>query len=312
NSMKDRGIDEAQRAIAELMRTPVGRRWLLKAGLGAAAASAMPAWATAATGQGTVGDDRGALSRSRRGIAVYFALGPAAHLADLRVVASGREFALIPHTRSTRSALRSQGTLWRKIRRSQLTHFAVVPLRRDRGVLLSIHGTRHGQTVLVAQAFHAPEAATRALAQAAFLLEGSYESVAGSPERLGALGLDAAQLTSVPEIVDWETVVDPHQTAIALTMLHPNVATIAPTEVATTKSLLGQTPEVSTLGSYIGQMQQAGQDYATLVPAVDANGNPSQIKVGSQTTTFSTVQLNQPDTMFTTKARSAFLAGIPG
>src|SRR5262245_1449065 len=127
--MKDDGIDEAQRAIAELMRTPVGRRWLLKAGLGAAAASTMRAWATAATGPGAVADERGAAPRSRRRIVFHFALGPAAHLADLRVVASGREFALIPHTRSTRSALRSQGTLWRKIRRSQLTHFAVVPLR---------------------------------------------------------------------------------------------------------------------------------------------------------------------------------------
>jgi hypothetical protein len=311
--MKDDGLDEAQRAIAELMRAPVGRRWLLKAGLGAAAASAMPAWAAAAVGPGVpVADRLSAAPRSRRGIVFHFALGPAAHLADLRVVASGREFALIPHTRSTRSALQSQGTFWHKIRRSQLTHFAEVPLRRDRGALLSIHATRHGQTVLVAQAFHAPAAATRALAQAAFLLEGSYKSVAGSPERLAALGVDASQLTSVHEIADLETVVDPHQTAIALTMLHPNVATIAPTQVATTKSLLGQTPEVSALGSYIGQMQQAGRDYATLVPAVDNDGNPSQIKVGAQTTTFSTVQLNQTDTTFTANARSAFVAGIQG
>jgi hypothetical protein len=310
--MTNDGIDEAQRAIAELMRTPVGRRWLLKAGLGTAAALAMPAWVTPATGQGTVADELGAAPRSRRGIVFHFALGRAAHLADLRVVASGREFALIPHTRSTRAALQSKGTLWRKIRRSQLTHFAEVPLRRDRGTLLSVHATRDGQAVLVAQAFHAPPAATRALAQAAFLLEGSYKSVAGSPERLAALGVDASQLTSVHEIADLETVVDPHQTAIALTMLHPNVATIAPTPVATTKALLGQTPEVGTLGTYIGQMQQGGQDYATLVPAVDANGNPSQIKVGSQTTTFSTVQLNQTDPTFTANARSAFVAGIQG
>jgi hypothetical protein len=310
--MKDDGIDEAQRAIAELMKTPVGRRWLLKAGLGAAAA-AMPAWAAAAgRPDAAVANTLGAATRSRRGTVFHFALGPAAHLADLRVVASGREFALIPHTRSTRAALQSKGTLWPKIRRSQLTHFAEIPLRRDRGTLLSVHGTRQGQTVLVAQTFHAPPAVTRALAQAAFLLEGSYKSVAGSPERLTALGLDASQLTSVHEIADLETVVDPHQTAIALTMLHPNVATIASTQVATTKSLLGQTPEVSTLGSYIGQMQQGGRDYATLVPAVDANGNPSQIKVGAQTTTFSTVQLNQTDTTFTANARSAFVAGIQG
>src|SRR5262245_53269867 len=127
--MKDRGLDEAQRTIAGLMRTPVGRRWLLKAGLGAAAAAVMPAWATPATGQGTMADDRGAAPRSRRGIVFHFALGPAAGLADLRGVASGSEFALIPHTRSTRSALLSRGTLWRKLRLSQLTHFAQLPLR---------------------------------------------------------------------------------------------------------------------------------------------------------------------------------------
>src|SRR5262245_59907322 len=251
--MTDDGIDEAQRAIAELMSTPVGRRWLLKAGLSAAAALAVPASAIAAKGPGAFTDS--ATPRTRRGIVFHFALGPAAHLADLKVVASGREVALVPHTRRTLLALASQGTLWRKISRSQLTHFAEVPLRRDRGTLLSIYGTRNGQTVLLAQAFHAPVAATRALAQAAFQLEGSYKSVAGSHERLGALGLDASQLTSVDEIVDLETVVDPHQTAIALTMLHPNVATIAPAPVATTKSPLGQTPEVSRLGTYIGPMQ---------------------------------------------------------
>jgi hypothetical protein len=310
--MKDRSIDEAQRAIAELMRTPVGRRWLLKAGVGAAAAWAVPAWATAATRRKAGADTHGAGPRTRRGIVFHFALGPAAHLADLRVVASGREVVLTPHTRRTRVALLSQGTLWRKISRSQLTHFAEVPLRRDRGTLLSVHGTRNGQTVLLAQAFHAPQAATRALAQAAFLLEGSYKSVAGSRERLGALELDASQLASVDEIVDLETVVDSHQTAIALTMLHPNVATVAPVEVPTTKSLLGQTPEVTTLGNKIDEMHQAGQDYATVVPALDADGNQSQIQVGTQTVALTTVQLNTTDTTFTSNARSAIVAGIHG
>jgi hypothetical protein len=310
--MKDRGIDEAQRAIAELMTTPVGRRWLLKAGVGAAAAWALPAGATAATRRKAGADTHGAGPRTRRGIVFHFALGPAAHLADLRVVASGREVALTPHTRRTRLALQSQGTLWRKISRSQLTHFAEVPLRRDRGAVLSVHGTRNGQTVLVARAFHAPVAATRALAETAFRLEGSYKSVAGPRERLGALGVDASQFASVDEVVDLETVVDPHQTAITLAMMHPNVATIAPIAVATTKSLLSQTPEVGALGTYIDQMQQAGQDYATRVPAVDANGNPSETKVGPKTTTFFTVQLNRTDTNFATTARSAFIASIQG
>jgi hypothetical protein len=238
----------------------------------------------------------------------HFALGPAASLADLRVVADGQEVALTPHTGTTRSALRSQGTLWQKIDQSLLTHFATVTLLRERALLLSVYGTRGGQTVVVAQAFHAPEQDTRALAKAAFELEGSYSSVAGSPERLTALGLDASQLTSVREIVDLDRIVDPNQTAIALTMLHPNVAT--KTRVADTKNVLGQTPEVSTLGSYINNMQKQGQDYAAHVAAVDANGNAAEIMVGGETTTFSTVQLNRTDTTFTATARSAFTAGI--
>src|SRR4029453_10223102 len=118
--MTDRAINETQRTIAELMTTPLGRRWLLKAGCGAAAAAAMPVWAAAAGRPDVaVADERGATTRSRRGTGFHFALGPAAGLADLRVVASGREFALIPHTRSTRTALQSKGTLWRKVRRNQ-------------------------------------------------------------------------------------------------------------------------------------------------------------------------------------------------
>ena len=240
----------------------------------------------------------------------HFALGPAASLADLRVVANGQEVALTPHTGATRSALRSQGMLWQKIDQNHLSHFATVALPRERALLLSVYGTCRGQTVVVAQAFHAPERDTRTLAKAAFELEGSYSSVAGSPERLAALGLHASQLISVREIVDLDRIVDTNQTAIALTMLHPNVATI--TKVAETKNVLGQTPEVSTLGSYISQMQQQGEAFATHVPVVDRNGQPSQITVGGQTTTFSTVQLNQTDPNFTATARSAFVAGIRG
>jgi hypothetical protein len=242
----------------------------------------------------------------------HFALGPAASLADLRVVANGQEVALTPHTGTTRSALRSQGTLWQKIDQSHLTHFATMALPSERGLPVTVYGTRGGQTVVVAQAFHAPEQATRALAEAAFELEGSYSSVASSPERLAALGLDASQLTSVDEIVDLDRILDTYQTAVTLTMFHPNVATIAPTEVATTKSLLGQTPEVCTLGSYINNMQKQGQDFATKVQAVDASGNPAEITVGGETTTFSTVQLNKTDPNFTATARSAFIAGIRG
>jgi hypothetical protein len=70
----------------------------------------------------------------------HFALGAAASLADLKVVANGQEVALTPHTGTTRSALRSHGTLWQKIDQSHLTHFATVALPRERVLLLSVHG----------------------------------------------------------------------------------------------------------------------------------------------------------------------------
>jgi hypothetical protein len=252
------------------------------------------------------------MAASPQSCVLQFALGPAASLADLRVVANGQQVRLTSHTGTTRSALGSQGTLWGKIDLSKLTHFATVALPSERGLLLSVCGTRRGQTVVLAQAFHAPEQATRTLVEAAFKREASYRSVAGCPDRLAALSLDVSRLTSVDEIVDLDRVFDTYQTAIALTMLHPNVATVAPTEVSTTKSLLGQTPEVCTLGSYIDQMQNQGQDFATSVPAVDANGQPVEITVKGQTTTFSTNQLNQTDPNFTATARSAFIAGIQG
>jgi hypothetical protein len=243
----------------------------------------------------------------------HFALGQAASLGDLKVVANGQEVALTPHTGTTRSALRSQGTLWQKIDESHLTHFATVDLPRERVLLLSVHGTRRGQTVVVAQAFHAPEQATRALAEAAFEREGSYKSVAGSPERLAALGLDASQLTSVREIVELDRVVDTYQTAVALAMFHPNVATIAPTQVATTQFLLkNNAPAISALGTYIQRMQTNGVDYATLVQAENPDGTPAQIKVGSTTTTFSTIQLNQTDPGFVQALRSGLSAAVTG
>ena len=242
----------------------------------------------------------------------HFALGAAASLADLKVVANGQEVALTPHTGTTRSALRSQGTLWQKIDQSHLTHFATVALPRERVLLLSVYGTRRSQTVVVAQAFHAPEQATRALAKAAFEGEGSYRSVAGSPERLAALGLDASQLTSVGEIVELDRIVDTNQTAIALAMFHPNVATIAPTQAAITKSSLGNTPAISGLGTYIQRMQTNGVDYATLVQAENPDGSPAQIKVGSTTTTFSTIQLNKTDPGFVQALRSGLSAAITG
>ena len=252
--MKAAEITEAQRTIAELTRTPIGRRWLLKMGVSTAAALAVPAWAAAQAPPAPAP----AAPRARRGIVFHFALGPAvAALPDLTLVVDGHRIPLTPHSRSSRSALRSQGTLWRKLRLSELTHFAAVPLPRDRVQHLTVYGTHDGQTVLVAQKFYAPPTVTAALASAAFLLEGSYRSVTGSSERLSALGLDASQITSVREVVDLDTTLDPHQSAIALSMHHPNVGTKDPTANATTQQVLGGLDEVKALAETIKDMRPA-------------------------------------------------------
>ncbi len=132
------------------------------------------------------------------------------------------------------------------------------------------------------------------------------------PQRLAELGLPPILVVTEDEVVALDSVVDSLTTAVTMSMLHPNVATIGMMEVPATKSLLSNTASVCTLGSYIAQMQQNGQDYATLTPAVDASGNPSEIKVGSITTTFSTVGLTQTDSTFTATAQSAFVASIHG
>ena len=70
---------------------------------------------------------------------------------------------------------------------------------RDRGLLMSVWATAAdpADEVLVLLSFHAPSPAIRKVARAAYRLEGSYRSVAGSPQRLGALGLQAQDLASL-------------------------------------------------------------------------------------------------------------------
>jgi hypothetical protein len=59
-------------------------------------------------------------------------------------------------------------------------------------------------------------------------------------------------------------------------------------------------------------MQTNGVDYAALVQAKNPDGSPAQIKVGSTTTTFSTIQLNKTDPGFVQALRSGLSAAITG
>jgi hypothetical protein len=309
--MKDAAIDQTQRTIAELMRTPVGRRWLLKMGVMGAAALAIPSWAAA---QGSPAP--APAPRSRRGTMFQFDLGAVAHLTDLRLVANGHRVPLTPHDQGSRSALRAQGTLWRKIDTDQLSHFAAVPLPHDRPIMLRVYGVRNGRTVVVAHKFHTPATAIAELAALAFTLTGSYRSVAPSPCALppcsttASLGLDPAQLTLLREIVDLNTVFNALNSAIALTMVHPNVATTNSINHGVTHTLLSQEGGVCAFGTTIQQLHCDATDYVITENGLDHNNQPYLLTIKGTTTPFFVNKLNPDAPGLKDAARNSLVSGI--
>jgi hypothetical protein len=302
---QDLNVESEERALlADVWATPVGRRWLLKAGLGSAAAAVIGGRALAAPGAALA-------SRRTVGVRLQFALGAAAGLSDLVVVANGRRFPLVRHTGASRVALAAEGGLWRKMRLSVLTHHvAGVPLPGGRGIVVSVYGRRRGREVLVTQLWHCPSHATLALARTAHRLKGSVRAVAGSRRRLTSLGLTAARVTAPQEVVQLGTIADTYTAAESLVKFHPNVATIDPMSLAATNSLLAQNPAVETLGGVIDKMTRQGKNYATLVQATDPDGSPSQIQLGDMTTTFQTIVLNRDDQTFVDAHQLAIKSGI--
>ena len=323
------GVDgESEALLRELWLTPVGRRWVLKAGLGSAAAVAVanlrvwsdPAVAVAAK----------LASGSSVSTTLHFALGAATRhhgagsehrrLSDLVLVANGARLPLVPHTAATRRALKTRGGLWRVMDLSALTHYVpAVRLPADQAIVVTVYGRRRRHSadgrkekheVLVAQLHHVPPRATLRLATAEARARGSLGSMLGHPRRLRALGIKPSDVRSPADIVQLDAIVDSYQTAMTLTMLHPNVATKNSIVAGATKSLLGKTPAVTALGAYIAQMQKLGRDVATSVPATDRDGSPSQIKVGQTTTTFSTLKLNRDDSRFVAATKSAVSGGV--
>ena len=294
--------------LEELWSTPVGRRWVLKAGLGSLAAALLGRPAAAAAAVATKLESKRTVS-----VALQFALDELEGVSGLVLIANGERTDLRAHTSNSRSALRAQGGLWRSINLSALSHYVEgARLPAHRATLARVQGRRGKHEVVVAEIWHTPGQATLKLAKASHQLTGTLKHVTGSTRRLNALGLDAADLRSAEAVAQLETVGDGYQTATALTMTHPNIATIDPDATATTKALLGQTAEVTTLGTYIGQMQRAGRDFATLETAVDDDGSPSEIQVGDIRTTFSTIRLNTTDAKFQRNTRGAVTAGIIG
>ena len=303
----DQPDQQTMSVLDELWSTPVGRRWVLKAGLGSLAAGLTWRPGTAAA--------HAAKAESKRmvSVALQFALDELDGVSGLVLIANGERIDLRAHTARSRLALRAQGGLWGAIDLGALSHYVEgVRLPAHRASVARVQGRRGRREVVVAEIWHAPEHATVKLANASHQLTGTLKHVAGSTRRLNALGLAPSDLRVAQAIAQLEMVGDSYQTASALTMTHPNIATIDPDATATTKALLGQTGEVTTLGSYIAQMQRAGRDFATLEPAVDKDGAPSEIKVGDIKTTFSTIRLNETDPKFQRNTRAAVSAGIAG
>ena len=296
---------ESQLLFEELLETPVGRRWLLKAGLGSAAlAVGVGASPAPAAGRRMAASVPGTLQ---------FALGHLKGVSGLVLVANGARHPLVRHTAGSRGALRAQGGLWGKLDLSVLSHHVSgVSLPAHRAMVVSVLGRRGRREVVVAQLWHVPQATVLALARTAQRYGGSLRAVLPSRERLRGMGLRGAQLGSPREVAQLATVVDTGSTAIALVMHHPQAATVDSTSAGTTSSLLGQTPEVGALGNYIQTMQRQGRPWATLVQATDRDGSPSKIRVGDTTTTFSTFELNRDDQTFVRSIRSALTAGVRG
>jgi hypothetical protein len=301
---------EDERLLAQLQGTPVGRRWLLKAGLGSAAAAAAASLGPAATARAAQETPR---ARAAAAAGWQFALDVPG-VSGLMLVANGVEVPLVAHTGASRSALRALGGLWKVMDLGALSHFvppgAVPALPSSRGMLTSVQGRRGRRNVLAGEVWHVPAAAVLALAEASDRLLGSFDYVVGDSPRLRELGLTLKDFRSAAEVVQLDLVGDAYQSAAALTMSHPQVATLDPMAAATTKAVLGDTPPVQALGTYIRVMQRAGRDFATLEEAVDPDGSPSVIQVGDTETTFATIVLNNTDTRFTTAATASVMGGI--
>ena len=114
------------------MATPVGRRWILKAGLGSAAAIAVAhlpglSRSAGATPSSTAAHARVAGQPARTANrTLHFALGPAmaaGGLSNLVLAANGASMPLVAHTPDSRAALQAQGGVFAAANLAALTHF---------------------------------------------------------------------------------------------------------------------------------------------------------------------------------------------
>ncbi len=303
--------------LRELWETPVGRRWVLKAGLGSAAALAAQLWAGPVVA--AAAKRKGAVPPA--GVGFQFALGGLREVRDLVMVADGKRVALLTHTSSSRKALRARGGLWRQIDLGALTHHVpAVSLPTGRSTLVSVYGIKGRREVLVAQSFHVPQATTLAMAKTAHKLKGSFGSVVPSNRGLRSLGLTDAKVSTPTDVVQLGTVVDRNTTAAAIVALHPQIATKDSAATNATNTLLLGNAAVASLANAIKSIQDAGGSIATQIPATDPNGSATELKIpivdpntkkvtGYKTTGFATTKFTD-DQNFRDALSSAVISGI--
>jgi hypothetical protein len=329
--------------LQDLLATPVGRRWLLKAGLataGAVAAAHLPDWdarrALAAEPSVLAAQSGTGTARPSVTTTLHFVLGEHGHaapsataargasagpLTDLTLIANGTRLPLIAHTAASRATLKAQGGVWGVMDLDAVTHYVPdVRLSAERAMVVTVQGTRGNKQVLVAQMWHSPAETVRAMAELAASGGGPHVLVGAEPH-LKLLGLTPDQVTSPEHVAQLSTVGTVYTTAAAFVMHHPNVATIDKTTNTATKDLLLKAPEVHSFGDSISTLVRAGQDPSTLVPATDADGKtPSQIQLTDYsvnppkvtTTGFSILRFNKDDQDFNTNFKSAVSAGLKG
>jgi hypothetical protein len=309
--MTDEHLDERSwRQLKDLWETPVGRRWVLKAGLGSAVALGAELYAGPA------------LAAARRTKAVvrpadlHFRLGSVPGVSDLVLVANGARMPLQRHTRTTHAALRRSAGVWRAADLSALTHHVSgLELPGDRALLMTVVGRRGDQTVVVAQTWHVPAQVTLELARTTHRLTGSMKAAIGSDQRLRALNLDPREVCLPDDVASLGTVCGSDDAAFSLVSVHPNVATVAPAQHKITEIVVTGTKELGALATHIATMQEAGRDYGRLQTAQDSNGKDVELTFPAVKdrpevkSTFTTFELSDDD-QFKRRLKSAVKTGI--
>jgi hypothetical protein len=307
--------DESRSLLAELCETPVGRRWLLKAGL---------ASAVVVGGLGAARSEaKPAPKKPRRRTEtteLHFVLGHVRGRSRLTLEANGQVIRLTRHTKASRAALRRRGGLWQVMDLSKLTHHVpVVKLPSDQAIVVSVYGHDGRRKVLVAQLLHSPRAATVRFARLSQRASGSLRHALPSARRLASLGLKPHDVRTAQQVADLATIGDSYQLAATVVGMHPNIATKDPTNAAITSQLLSTTGPVTDFGKYLLTFQKT-KHFSQNVPAVNADGSPAMISIpivqdgkvtGYQSTGFTTMQLNPDnDKTFAPVFQKAVVAGI--